>query len=458
MVKDINPFDQGVITGFINFGTLSKNFTMHTRFLFPYGFLFVLLVVAVQCKTSSEKKITDIKAFVGATLIDGTGSAAIDPAVMLVANGEIIAAGPSDSINIPPSAEIIQLEGKTIMPGIINTHGHIGGTTGLQSGYSKENVLRDLMLNAQYGITTVNSLGGDENESFDVRNSQDTLKKLSISRLYVAGDVITGNTPEEARALVDKNAARKANFIKIRVDDNLGTTEKMRPEIYEAIIDQAKKHNLPVAAHIFYLEDARAMLNLGVRFIAHSVRDKEVDEPFIELMKKSNAYYCPTLMREVSTFVYEGTPDFFNDPFFLRAADSTIINKLSDPARQARVKASKSAQAYKQALEVAKKNLKILADAGVKIAFGTDTGPPARFQGYFEHLELEQMVQAGLSPAQAIHAATGGAAEAIGQGQLGILKPGNKADFLVLEKNPLNDIGNTRSILSVWIGGGNIQE
>ncbi len=430
---------------------------MYLSLLTRWRYLFLLLIIAVQCKSSSDKNTENLKAFVGVTLIDGTGGPSIPQATMLIEKDQIIAVGPSDSITIPASSEVINMEGKTIMPGIINTHGHVGGTTGLQSRFSKENVLRDLALNAQYGITTVNSLGGDEEESFNVRNAQDTAKKITFSRLYAAGDVITGKTPEEARSWVDKSAARKVNFIKIRVDDNLGTTEKMRPEIYEAIIDQAQKHHLPVAAHIFYLEDARAMLNLGVRFIAHSVRDKEVDENFIQLMKEKDAYYCPTLMREVSTFVYGETPDFFNDPFFLKAADGSIVNALKDPDRQAAIAASNSAQAYKQALEVAKVNLKTLSKAGVKIAFGTDTGPPARFQGYFEHLELEQMIQAGLSPGQAIHSSTGGAAEAIGQSQLGTLKPGKKADFIVLEKNPLDDIRNSRSILSVWIGGSKIQ-
>lgn len=426
---------------------------MHESFRSRWRYLFFLLIVAVQCQSPTDKKAENIKAFVGATLIDGTGSPALYPAVMLVENDQILAVGLSGSITVPASAEMINMEGKTIMPGIINTHGHVGGTTGLQSHYSKENVLRDLALNAQYGITTVNSLGGDEQESFEVRNAQDTVKKIAFSRLFAAGDVITGKTSEEAREAVDKNAARKVNFIKIRVDDNLGTTKKMSPEIYEAIVDQAKKHHLPVAAHIFYLEDAKAMLRLGVRLIAHSVRDKAVDEEFIQLMKEKDAYYCPTLMREIFTFVYEETPDFFKDPFFLKAADSSILNELKDPVRQTGIKASKSAQAYKQALAMAKRNLKILSDAGVKIAFGTDTGPPARFQGYFEHLELEQMVQAGLSPGQAIYSATGQAAVAIGQSQLGTLLPAKKADFIVLEKNPLDDITNTRRILSVWVGG-----
>ncbi|MEQ9415887.1 MAG: amidohydrolase family protein, partial [Cyclobacteriaceae bacterium] len=385
----------------------------------------------------------------------GTGSEPINDAVLLVSNGTIIDLGPRNSITIPKNANIIEIEGKTIIPGLINAHGHIGGTEGLISSYSAENVMRDLKLNAAYGVTTIYSLGGDGPKSITIRDEQNSVN-LDRSRLYVAGDVVIGNTPEEARSMVDKNAAMNVDFIKIRVDDNLGTAEKMTPLIYEAIIDQASKHNLEVVAHIFYLEDAKALLRLGVKFIGHSVRDQPVDEEFITLMKEKGATYCPTLMREVSTYVYESTPDFFQDPFFLTHADTALINELNKPERQLKVQQSESAKQYKQALVVAKENLKRLSDAGIKIAMGTDTGPPARFQGYFEHLELEQMVDAGLTPMQTIVAATGNAVYSNNKEQLGTLEIGKQADFILLSKDPLGDIRNTRTIESVWIGGNKI--
>jgi imidazolonepropionase-like amidohydrolase len=288
--------------------------------------------------------------------------------------------------------------------------------------------------------------------SVDIRDEQDTIT-LNRSRLYVAGAVIEGDTPEQVRAMVDENAAMNVDMIKIRVDDNLGATKKMQPEIYEAIIDQAKKHNLDVVAHIFYLEDAKALLRLGVKFIAHSVRDQKVDEEFIALMKENNARYCPTLMREVSTFVYESKPDFFSDPYFLAHSDTSVMKSLTDPVWQQRIIDSRGTIIYKGALIIAKHNLKLLSNAGVTIAFGTDTGPPARFQGYFEHLELEQMVSAGLSPMQAIVAATRDAVRDEQKAQLGTLEKGKQADFLILSSNPNDDIKNTRTIESVFIGG-----
>ncbi|MFZ1809530.1 MAG: amidohydrolase family protein, partial [Cyclobacteriaceae bacterium] len=163
-----------------------------------------------------------------------------------------------------------------------------------------------------------------------------------------------------------------------------------------------------------------------------------------------------TLMREVSTFVYESTPDFFTDPFFLSHTDTTIINQLKNPERQLKVRESKSAQQYKKALVIAKENLKKLSDAGVKIAMGTDTGPPARFQGYFEHMEMELMVEAGLTPMQTIVAATGNAVYDNNKGQLGTLEKGKQADFILLSNDPLTDIKNTRTIESVYIGGNKV--
>lgn len=423
---------------------------------FRIFFTLAIFCFTVACTNQKDSQGELVTAYTGARLIDGTGHNPIDGAALLISNGSIIAAGPRTAIAIPKNASIIDLTGKTIIPGIINAHGHIGGTKGLTSSYSAQNVIRDLELNAAYGITTVYSLGGDEPASVAIRNEQDSIN-LDRSRFYVAGEVITGNTPEAARSQVDKNAALGVDFIKIKVDDNLGTTEKMSPLIYEAAIDQARKHNLDVVVHTFYLEDVKALLRLGVKFIGHSVRDQVVDEELIAMMKENKATYCPTLMREISTFVYESTPYFFQDSFFLAHADTSILNQLKSPDWQTKVRKNKSTQQYKEALVIAKKNLKLLSDAGVKIAMGTDTGPPTRFQGYFEHLELEQMVNAGLTPMQVIVAATGNAVYPKNKNNLGTLESGKKADFIVLSKDPLSDIRNTRSIESVWIGGNKIE-
>ncbi len=401
------------------------------------------------------------KAFVGARIFDGTGKSTIENGVLLVRDGRIEAVGSPAGVRIPAEAEQVDVKGRTILPGLINAHGHVGETKGLRSGpelYSRENVLSQLELYARYGVTTVFSLGGDQDAGFRIRDQQATAS-LDRARLFAAGPVVTATTPEEARKMVDSVAAMRADLVKIRVDDNLGTTAKMTPAVYQAVIDEAHRKGLRVAAHLFYLDDAKALLRAGVDFIAHSVRDREIDDELISQLKARDVCLCPTLMREVSTFVYESTPEFFSDPFFLRYADLRVIDQLREPARQRSVRESVSAQRYKTALKVASRNLKKLADAGVRIAMGTDTGPPARLQGYFEHMELELMAKAGLTPTQVLIAATGDAARCMKiDGRLGTLQPGAWADFIVLKGNPLSDIPNSKTIESVWIAGNRVRD
>ena len=255
-----------------------------------------------------------------------------------------------------------------------------------------------------------------------------------------------------------RNADKGANFIKVRVDDNLGATQKMPQNLFDALVDQAHIRRLPVAVHLFYLEDAKYILNAGADLIAHSIRDLPVDSEFIRLIKDKGICYIPPLTREVSTFVYEGEPEFFSDPYFLKEADPAILEELKTPERQSRMRNSRSAQGYKLALEVAMANIGALNDAGVKIAMGTDTGPPARFQGYFEHMEMQMMVEAGMSPLDAIRASTGIAADCINVGDVGTLEPGKWGDLIVLAANPAEDIENTKSIESVWIAGNRVPE
>jgi imidazolonepropionase-like amidohydrolase len=393
-------------------------------------------------------------AFTGARIIDGTDRAPIDNATLLVRDGRIVAVGPAASVTIPEGARRVSLAGRHVIPGLVNAHGHVGDTDGLQGNrYSAANVERDLKLYADYGVTTVVSLGGDGPPTFAARDRQRT-PPLDRARVFAAGPVLAPNTVAEARQQVDEDKAMKVDIVKIRVDDNLGTTPKMTPEIYRAVIDQAHKDGLRVAVHLFYLADAKAVLDAGADYIAHSVRDTDVDEGFIAAMKKRNICYCPTLMREVSTFVYESTPSFFADPFFLAHADRPTVEKLKDPKRQEAMRTSTAAQRYKAGLEVASRNLKKLSDAGVTIAMGTDTGPPARFQGYFEQLELEMMVKAGLTPRQVLASATRDAARCMKiDREVGTLEPGKWADFVVLTADPLTDIKNTRTIADVYIAG-----
>jgi imidazolonepropionase-like amidohydrolase len=184
------------------------------------------------------------------------------------------------------------------------------------------------------------------------------------------------------------------------------------------------------------------------------VRDKPIDQHLIDSMKAHGTWQmAATLTREESMFIYGETPKFIDNPFFTRSVSAKVISTLKDPAYQKKIASDKDFPEYPEFLENAKRNLKALVDAGVKYGFGTDTGPPGRFPGYFEQWELELMVSAGLTPQQVIGAATKNAAEFLEAKDLGTLEPKKWADLIVLNKNPLDDIRNTRTIDSVYIAG-----
>ena len=408
----------------------------------------ILLLAAVGASAQTT-------AFVGGRIIDGTGKV-IENGTVVITGNKITAVGPA-STAVPAGATRVDVKGKTLLPGLINAHGHVGNTVGLgtdkEKGYSRENLTRQLRTYAQYGVTTVFSLGDDSEGSFALRDAP----AADRARLFVAGPVVTGNTADEARAMVAKVAAMKPDLIKIRVDDNLGTSRKMPEAAWRAVIEEAHARELPVAVHIYWLADAKATLLAGADMIAHSVRDTAVDDQFVNALKSRDVCYSPTLTREISTFIYDSAPSWVDDPFFVKGVDKDIPAQLKDPKRHEQVRNSagwKAGQQYKASLEVAKRNLKTLVDKGVRIAFGTDTGPPARFQGFFEHIELEMMVDAGLTPMQALVSATGDAARCHKRaGEFGTLAPGAAADLVILGANPLDNIRNTRSIEQVWIAG-----
>ena len=184
---------------------------------------------------------------------------------------------------------------------------------GWRRAYTDENTRRQLGVFARYGITTVLSLGGEQRPAFAARDGQGTAT-LDRSRIYVSGEVVTGKTPSRRGRWSHRSPKESLTSSRSGVDDNLGTSTKMAPEVYRAVIDEAHRRGLRVAAHIFYLEDAKDLLRAGVDMIAHSVRDKDLDDEFIRMMKARNVPYCPTLTREISTFVYESSPAFFVDP------------------------------------------------------------------------------------------------------------------------------------------------
>jgi imidazolonepropionase-like amidohydrolase len=295
----------------------------------------------------------------------------------------------------------------------------------------------------------VNSLG-DDRPTLEARDSDP--EPTAHARVLVSGPVIAATDPTAARAAALANADAGVDWLKLRVDDELGTAAKMPWEAVAAVIEAGRERGLRVATHLFYLEDAKRLLELGTGLLAHSIRDRDVDDELIDMLRASGVCYVPTLVRDVSTFVYADRPEWFDDPFFLAHAHRGQMEGTTDANFVAGQRGT-AANAYRAALVQAQRNLKALTDAGLPIAFGTDAGPTARFPGYFQHMELQLMVDAGLTPEQALLSATSVAADCLRLDDLGTLEPGNWADFLVLGADPLQDILATRSVERVYVGG-----
>lgn len=406
----------------------------------------------------------------GARLIDGTGRPAIENSVLVIEGDHVAAAGKAGAVSIPKDADVKDMTGKTIMPALTNLHGHLGlsnnGADSAVGHYTQENVIKQLNKYLSYGVATVASFGQDEDEIYKVRDAQHA-GHLDGAHLYTAGEgfVDAGKAnptdhryrpknPDEARADIRELAVHHPDYVKMWVDDGLGHGIKITPDVYQAIIDEAHKQHLRVFAHEFYLADAKGLLAAGIDGFAHSIRDQAVDQDLIQKMKARGIFLIPTLVRDEVLFAYADNLKWLDDPFFKSGYDPAAMALVRGPENVEKGRKDPDIAKYRAGLEMAKKNLKTLSDAGVKIGFGTDSGIPTRFPGYFEHRELQLMVEAGLTPMQAIMAATATNADILGGAkQFGTLQSGRRADFLVLDANPLDDIHNTEKLSAVWQSG-----
>jgi len=383
-----------------------------------------------------------------ATVIDGTGVPPQNDVTMVMENGRIRDMGPSSKIQAPAGATVLDLTGKFIVPGIINAHGHVGART--------EPQLRQYAL---YGVTTATSMQTDPDEVVQVREAQKRgeLRGARVStvkyRFAPDPEVVT---PEQARAKVDETVAAGADYIKVWVDGGFGTRAKLTPEFCAAVLEQARKHGKLTFGHAYELSDAKMLVERGLNVLGHNVRDREVDSDFIAMLKRRNVTLIPTLIRDEFLFAYGDAPPWIDDPFFLKVVPPERLTVLKTKIRDEQAKHPQR-HLFKAGFEMNRINLKKLSDGGVRIAFGTDSGGAAdRFfiQGYSEHREMELMVQAGLTPMQVIQSFSKGASESLGiDKEFGTLAKGKTADLLVLEKNPLENITNMRTIQAVYLGG-----
>lgn len=380
-------------------------------------------------------------------VIDGTGSVPMRDATIVISGGRITAMGPAARTKAPDGAQIIDLTGKVIIPGIINAHSHISDEPALK--------LRHF---AQYGITSTIGMGGDGDDVLKIRDEQ-RHGDIKGARAYTVQHRFEfekdAPTPDIARLKVEELFKKGADAVKVVVDDRRNTVKKLRPEIAAAVIDQAHKHHMKALAHIHDYDDAMFLMEQGIDMLAHEVRDREVDDSFIAVMKAKKVGITATLVRELSSFVYADSPPWLDDPFLSRVFDPKRIEIAKTRLKDEQSKL-KDLAINRRDLEIASANFtKMVKAGGVRIGLGTDSGPsPARFEGFFEHLEMEQMVKYGMTPMQVIEAFSKINSEILGiDKDYGTLAKGKMADLVVLDKSPLDNILNTRTISAVYIGG-----
>ena len=405
----------------------------------------IILAAALLFTANATAQVTVLT---HATVIDGAGAAPQKDVTIVMENGRIRDVGPSSKVPVPAGATVVDLTGKFITPGVINAHGHVGAKT--------EPQLRQYAL---YGVTTTTSMQTDPDEVVQVREAQKRgeLRGARIStvkyRFAPDPEVVT---PLQARAKVDETVAAGADYIKVWVDSGFGTRAKLTPEFCAAVLEQARKHGKLTFGHAYELSDARMLVERGLNVLAHNIRDREVDSDFIAVLKQRNVTLIPTLIRDEFLFVYGEAPAWIDDPFFLKFVPTERLSVLKTKIRDEQAKNPQRAL-FKAGFEMNKINLKKLSDGGVRIALGTDSGGAAdRFfiQGYSEHREMELMVQSGLTPMQVIQPFSKAASEALCiEKEFGTLAKGKAADLLVLEKNPLDNIANMRTIQAIYLGG-----
>jgi imidazolonepropionase-like amidohydrolase len=402
----------------------------------------------------------------GGRLIVGDGNV-VDEGAFVVREGKITALGRKGTVAAPPGAVRVDLTGKTVMPAMINVHVHIGYegyTSWGAENYTPRNVLDHLQREAFYGVGATQSVGSSPMEqSIQFERDQAAGKFPPASRFFFMPGMAPPNggpdailmkgtaalhavyevsTAAEARAAVAMMAARQLKHVKIWVDDRRGTYPKMTPEVYNAVIDEAHKHHMLVHAHAIAMGDQKAVVRAGADVLVHTVGNEKIDEELIALLQEKKPYWTTVIGLGDRSEACDGDP--FIDQTYPAAALTAIRQTGCGPAGPN--------VATREAILA--NNVPKMVAAGARLVLGTDAGITTRHAfGWADHHEIARWVELGLTPAQAMTAATARPAELLGIKDMGTLAVGKSADFIVLTANPLENIRNTRQIASVYLRG-----
>ena len=412
-------------------------------------------------------------------LIDGTvitvdGRSTVAQAIA-IGGGEIVAIGTTAEIMAQADgARIIDLAGKTVMPTLISTHVHPGfqkGVTYVAANFTRDTVMNDLNRALYFGISVVQSQGIERGDVlYRIRTDQEA-GVLGGAKLLVAGRGIGApnagpgaaayagiayeiTTPDEARRAVDELAANEVNIVKIWVDDRNGRAPRLSPVLYRAVIDEAHARDLRVNAHVFYHADAEGLVAAGIDGLVHMVRDVEMTDALIAEIVERKVFVNPNMSNPRRTSQV-GTPSWLapGDPLVELLRDTAAADEVAKIEAAFRQRDPQTAADARERYAILERSFVKLNASGANIVLGADTGVEDHLFGLAEQLEMQAMVDAGMSPAQVLIAATSRAAEYLHLADRGSLVPGKRADLLVLDANPLDDIVNTRRISRTFING-----
>ena len=374
-----------------------------------------------------------VTVFEGARVIAGDGSAPIENATIVVEGARITQVGRAANVKAPAGATRVSLTGKTVIPTLIDTHTHLS--------QDRDALTLDLRRRAYYGVSAAMSLGQDTGDApFEIRAQP----IAGAARFFTAGRGLTApepgrttapywvTSPAEVRKAVQELAAKKVDIVKVWVDDRNGQYKKLTPDLYGAAIDEAHKHSLRVTAHLFTLEDAKGLWKAGIDAFAHGVRDRDIDEEFLAMVKTRPAFVLvPNLPdRGVKT-------------------DLSWLKTSLPAAELAKLEAGNTDRPEAQTqFGIQARNLAKMSAAGVRVAVGSDGNTP-----WAPHAEMADMVASGMTPMQVLVAGTRNGADFLRMTDTGMIAAGKNADFIVLDANPLDDITNTRRIASVYLRG-----
>jgi len=428
----------------------------------------VTAAVAIVCLLTAQTPVErDTVLFEGARLITGEGGAAIESSAFLVRGDSFVSVSRQGQLRPPPGARRVDLSGRTVMPALVDVHAHLGyrrAGTFTAENFTRDTVLEQLNRLAYFGVAAIASAGTDRGElTLRLRDEPHAGALVRTAWRGLAPPDAGPNPPmrdapyavsseAEARNDVRELAEKHVDFVKIWVDDRNGTVPKLSPMLYRAIIDEAHRRGLRVFAHMVTLQDAKDLLRANVDGFLHPVRDRDVDEELLGMLKQRPQVFFALTLFASRLNTYTARPEWLDEPLLRESTPSGAIAQIAGVIGD---RSPEAAGAARREWERLAHNVAALSRAGVPIALGTDVGGQSAggLFGWTEHIELEHMVSAGMMPADAIVAATRTAADILRLDRLGTIAAGKSADFIVLNANPLENIAGTRRIARVYLRG-----